>query len=257
MEREIQDLMRRVMLNGDVGELLALVSMLARAGRAAEIADIVGKFLKLFPGEAANLASKLPMLHPEARGQVQLVLNAIGRSWRNRAGDLLKFAGRALTGFARIATKGFTMLAKFLGRMLGLSPAMATVIAAVVLAMVVVAVVALILHFWSRPTENDIVFCDCSRTEAGLLTQQYQEQCFGTESNLRRLAKGCRGIGCVVEKLRLTTAADGTLNGGDFCDSVTAGPFAWPIFGAPGTPPPHPPELPACESVSGLSLSCR
>lgn len=99
-------------------------------------------------------------------------------------------------------------------------------------------------------------YCDCTRVSAGLLTKEYQEQCRDREALLVKATANCSSKECIRTALKLKTGPDEKLVSGEFCDSVTEGPFAWPIEGGPIEPPPRPVEEKECKSVSGISREC-
>jgi len=89
--------------------------------------------------------------------------------------------------------------------------------------------------------------CDCPHLDAGLLTKEYQQQCAQREKQLKQLAAD--------DKLNLKLGPDHRLASGEFCDTVAAGPKAWPVPGGPETPPRAPPGT-VCTTVSGLVRGC-
>jgi hypothetical protein len=106
-----------------------------------------------------------------------------------------------------------------------------------------------------------VAYCDCNNVDAGLLTREYQNQCRARETQLKQLASSCgskmgEDLDCTISSLKLKTGPDGKLVSGEFCDSVSSGPAAWPVGGGPMTPPPRGPEKKPCTKVSGLSRTC-
>ncbi|MDP8980229.1 MAG: hypothetical protein M3O35_06530 [Acidobacteriota bacterium] len=89
----------------------------------------------------------------------------------------------------------------------------------------------------------DSVDCDCLHVDAGLLTGSYRRQCIQSEKGLRALA--------AAGKFQVTVGPAHTLIAGTFCDGITAGPAAWPVYGGPEKPPPKN-DAPPCVFVGGL-----
>lgn len=90
--------------------------------------------------------------------------------------------------------------------------------------------------------------CDCANINAGILNAGFIPECRGHEQKLRELA--------AAGDLNIDVNDDGVITGGDVCGSPDNGPSAWPVKGAPGTPPEtHRPEK-DCTWFAGLVRSC-
>jgi hypothetical protein len=74
-----------------------------------------------------------------------------------------------------------------------------------------------------------------------------KRQCLAHERNLMSLA----GQGQMSFELQ-----DGKLHDGEFCDSVTSGPDAWPVRDGSPTPPAPGPAPPACANPPDPNERC-
>jgi len=108
----------------------------------------------------------------------------------------------------------------------------------------------------AKQVSQRIPYCDCTHVTAGLLTKEYQNQCRGSEAALFVLTGGSQDIDVVRKKLSLQSRENGRLASGQFCDSVVAGPDAWPVAEGPVSPPPRQPEAKPCMKVTGLTRDC-
>lgn len=89
--------------------------------------------------------------------------------------------------------------------------------------------------------------CDCMGVDFGLLTGPYRKQCNGREQQLLSLAAD--------GKLNLRLGNDAKIASGEFCDPAASGPRAWPLQGAPATPPQGVPRYQECKP-QGLIQKC-
>lgn len=258
MDESINELKRLVLEGGDIEALRRLISALARAGRAGEIARVVRQFLAAFPERAAQvleilqgstltkqtarrpkaiaklvqklgkLAPKLPKPRPESGG---------GGGWallRNVGKLGYRFAyNLVLRGVATFGAVGF-----------------------IVLMLLIIAAIAITIYLFTR-NPHDAVSCDCTRVTAGFLTKEHQNQCRTREQKLLDWTKGCRTLQCIRDKLKLTIGPGGTLIRGEFCDSVAHGLFGWPVAGGPVEPPARPADEEECKGTSGISRKCN
>src|SRR3989442_10181596 len=239
--------------------------------RGAKIAD-PEKLAKTI-NEIKDLLRKLGS--KELEPIYQEYAEALRKSFFGRVGDTLRLAirsvGRQLTIATRWLGRQLVRIGTVLTR-LAIS-AVKVLLAGIryfraaplwvsglaLLALIVIVVGLYFLYSYEKESQiAQVPDCDCSHVDAGLLTREYQQECRGREAVLLQLVKECGGrLPCVAEKLKLKTGADGKLVGGEFCDSTTSGPAAWPIYGSGPAPPPRPAKAKPCETVSGISRKCE
>ena len=80
--------------------------------------------------------------------------------------------------------------------------------------------------------------CDCESENYRIIDGPYYRQCLAIQLRLQSMAAGCNSnLDCIRTKLKITTRSDRTLEYGNFCDTVTHGPRAWPLRNGPFDPP--------------------
>lgn len=94
---------------------------------------------------------------------------------------------------------------------------------------------------------GSVVNCDCGNTEAPDIGGAATRQCLKAERDLMSLA----GQDALVFEVE-----DDKLKSGPSCDSVTAGPGAWPVLGASTTPPNPGPDPPPCTDPPDPNSRC-